>query len=50
MAKTQVCVPEIVPVLGMSVRSLMAIIKYVMGPVDRRPLWERALETRKVRT
>lgn len=39
-------VPAIVPKLE---RHLLVVIRYVLGPVDKRPLWERALETRKVR-
>ena len=41
-----VSVPAIVPKLE---RHLLVVIRYLLGPIDKRPLWERALETRKVR-
>lgn len=48
MATAQrVRVPEIVPQLE---RHLIVIIRYMLGAMDKRPLWERALETRKVRS
>jgi hypothetical protein len=40
-------VPAIVPRLE---RHLIVVIRYMLGEIDRRPLWERALETRKVRS
>jgi hypothetical protein len=40
-------VPAIVPKFE---RHLIVVIRYMLGEIDRRPLWELALETRKVRS
>lgn len=46
----RVRVPEIVPVLEASDQNfLLVVVRYVMGGREERPLWERALENRKVR-
>lgn len=44
---TNLSVPTIVPKLE---RHLLVVIRYVLGAIDKRPLWERALEMRKVRS